>query len=139
MSACSIDRMMQKRSSKSKSAALAKAAPKTVDEYFAGVPEPARSSLSKMRAAIRSVLPPEATESISYRIPAFRMKKIVVWYAAFQSHCSLFPTAKVIEQFKDEIDGYTISKGTIQFPIEKRLPTTLIKKLVRTRLDHIEG
>jgi uncharacterized protein YdhG (YjbR/CyaY superfamily) len=139
LSACSIDRMMQKRSSKSKPAKPAKAATKSVDEYFARVPEPPRSILSKLRAAIRSALPPEATETISYSIPAFRLKKIVVWYAAFQSHCSLFPTAAVIEQFKDELDGYTISKGTIQFPIEKRLPTALIKKLVKVRLEQSEG
>ena len=131
--------MMQKRSSKSKPAKPGKAAAKSVDEYFERVPKPARSILSKLRAAIRSALPPEATETISYSIPAFRLKKIVVWYAAFQSHCSLFPTAAVIEQFKDELDGYTISKGTIQFPIEKRLPTALIKKLVKVRLEQSEG
>ena len=127
--------MMQKRSSKSKPATPAKAAPKSVEEYFANVPEPAHSTLLKMRAAIRSALPTEATETISYRMPAFRLKKIVVWYAAFQSHCSLFPTAAVIDECKDQLAGYALSKGTVQFPLEKRLPTALIKKLVKVRLE----
>lgn len=131
--------MMQKRSSNAKSGRPAKAAPKSVDEYFAGVPEPARTTLTKMRAAIGSALPREATETISYRIPAFKLKKIVVWFAAFQNHCSLFPTAAVIEQCKDELEGYTISKGTIQFPVDKPLPSALIKKLVKVRLEQSEG
>jgi uncharacterized protein YdhG (YjbR/CyaY superfamily) len=130
--------MVQKRSSKAKPEPPARAASKSVDEYFSRVPESARSTLTKMRAAIRSVLPPEATETISYSIPAFKLKKIVVWFAAFQNHCSLFPTAAVIEQFKDELEGYTISKGTIQFPIGKPLPSALIKKLVKARLEQSE-
>jgi uncharacterized protein YdhG (YjbR/CyaY superfamily) len=131
--------MMQKRSSKAKPGPPANAASKSVDEYFANVPESARSTLTKMRAAIRSALPRGATETISYSIPAFKLKKIVVWFAAFQNHCSLFPTAAVIEQFKDELEGYAISKGTVQFPIDKPLPTALIKKLVKARLEQSEG
>lgn len=91
--------------------------------------------IAKMRTTIRSVLPANAVETISYRIPAFKLKKIVVWYAAFQNHCSLFPGSAVIESFKDELKGYTISKGTVQFPIAEPLPTALIKKLVRARLE----
>ncbi len=104
------------------------------DEYLAATPEPARAMLVKMRAAIRSALPPETTEVISYTIPAFKLKKILVWFAAFQSHCSLFPTAAVIQQFKTELAGYKTSKGTVQFPMDKPLPVSLIKKLVKARL-----
>ncbi len=64
-------------------AAKSKGAPKNVGEYLAGVPEPARSTLNKIRAAIRSAVPPEATEAISYRIPAFKYKGVLVWFAAF--------------------------------------------------------
>ena len=74
--------------------------PENFDEYLATVAPQARSALVKMRAAIRSVLPREASETISYRIPAFRHKGIVVWFAAFSSHCSLFPTASVIEEYR---------------------------------------
>ena len=120
-------------------AAKGKGAPKNVDEYLAGVLEPARSMLSKMREAIRSVAPAEATETISYRIPAFRHNGIVVWYAAFSDHCSLFPTASVIEAFSDELKGLSKSKGTIHFPLDKALPTALIKKLVKARVAQMES
>lgn len=73
-----------------------KSAPKDFDEYLASVPESTRSALKKLRAAIRSSVPPAATEIISYRIPAFRHKKVLVWYAALSKHGSLFPTASVI-------------------------------------------
>jgi uncharacterized protein YdhG (YjbR/CyaY superfamily) len=111
----------------------------TVEEYLAGVPEPAHSMLTKIRDAIRSVVPAESTEIISYRIPAFKHKKVLVWYAAFLDHCSLFPTAAVIEAFKKELKGYSMSKGTIHFPINNPVPTALIKKLVKVRVAQSEG
>ena len=131
-------RVKKIKSSKRRSAAKRSAAPKDIDEYLAGVPEPARGTLNKMRAAIRSVLPREATETISYRMPAFRHKGIVVWFAAFSGHCSLFPTASVIEAFKNELKGFSTSKGTIHFPLDKPLPTALIKRLVKARLAQSE-
>ena len=121
------------------SAAKGKGAPKNVDEYLAGVPEPARGTLSKIRAAIRSTVPPETTETISYRIPAFKYKGVLVWFAAFSDHCSLFPTAAVIEAFKNELKGFSTSKGTVHFPTDKPLPTALIKKLVKARIAQIES
>lgn len=123
---------------KAKSTAKRSGAVKNVDEYLARVPEPARGTLNKMRAVIRSVVPDEATEIISYRIPAFRYKGVVVWYAAFSDHCSLFPTAAIIEEFKDELTGYSTSKGTIHFPTDKPLPTALIKKMVKARMKKME-
>ena len=124
-----------KRSSKPKG----KSEPRTVEEYLARVPEPARSALNQMRAAIRSVVPAEATEILSYRIPAFKHKKVLVWYAAFSDHCSLFPTAAVIDKFKTELTGYTTSKGTIRFPLDKALPTALIEKIVEERVKQSKG
>ena len=120
------------------SAAKGNAVPKDVDEYLASVPEPARTTLQKIRAAIRSVVPPETTEIISYRMPAFKYKGVLVWFAAFSDHCSLFPTAAVIEAFKNELKGFSTSKGTIQFPTDKPLPTALVKKLVKARIAQIE-
>ncbi len=108
--------------------------PQTVDEYLARVPEPARARLAEMRAVIRSVMPREAAEIISYRIPAFKLKVVLVWYAALATHCSLFPTAAVIEAFKKELQGYRTSKGTIHFPTDKPLPLALIKKIVKARV-----
>jgi uncharacterized protein YdhG (YjbR/CyaY superfamily) len=131
--------MKKVKSGNRSSAAKGNGAPKTVDEYLAGIPEPARSTLNKMRAAIRSAVPPEATETISYRIPAFKHKGVLVWFAAFSDHCSLFPTASVIEAFKNELKGFTTSKGTIHFPTDKPLPTALIKKLVKARVAQSES
>jgi uncharacterized protein YdhG (YjbR/CyaY superfamily) len=113
--------------------ATGKGAPKDVDEYIAAAPEPARRMVKEMRAAIRSVVAAEAVKIISHRIPAFKLKRVLVWYAAFSEHCSLFPTASVIEEFKDELAGFTTSKGTVQFLTDKALPTALIKKLVKAR------
>ena len=92
-----------------------------------------------MRLVICSVVPKDATQVISYRIPAFRQKKVIVWYAAFSDHCSLFPAAAVIEKFKDELKGYRISKGTIQFPLDKPLPSALIKRIVKARLAELKN
>jgi uncharacterized protein YdhG (YjbR/CyaY superfamily) len=131
--------MKKVKSGNRRSAAKDKGAPKDVDEYLAGVPEPARSTCNKMRAAIRSAAPPEATETISYRIPAFRYKGVLVWFAAFSNHCSLFPTASVIDAFKNELKGFSTSKGTIHFPADKPLPTALVRKLVKARVSQIES
>jgi len=115
------------------------ARPGNTDEYLAEVPEPARSTLEKMRAVIRSAAPKEATEAISYGMPAFKHKGTLVWFAAFSDHCSFFPTAAIIDEFKKELKGYTLSKGTIQFPVDKPLPATLVKKMVKARIAYIEG
>jgi uncharacterized protein YdhG (YjbR/CyaY superfamily) len=131
---------MKKGKSGSRSSAMkGNGAPKNIDEYLAGVPEPARGTLNKIRAAIRSAVPPETTEAISYGMPAFKYKGSLVWFAAFSDHCSLFPTASVIEAFKNELKGFSTSKGTIHFPTDKPLPTALVKKLVKARVAQNES
>jgi uncharacterized protein YdhG (YjbR/CyaY superfamily) len=132
-------RMKKRKSGNRSSAAKSKGAAKSVADYLAGVPEPARSTLNKVRAAIRDAAPAEATEIISYGIPAFKYNGVLVWYAAFENHCSLFPTASVIEAFKKELKAFTLSKGTIQFPTNKPLPSALIKKMVKARVAQIES
>ena len=108
---------------------------KNVDEYLAAVPEPAQSSLKHIRAVIRSVVPRETTEVISYGIPMFKFNGMLVGYAAFKNHCSLFPTGSgVLDQFQKELSGYRTSKGTIQFASDKPLPDALLKKIVRARV-----
>jgi uncharacterized protein YdhG (YjbR/CyaY superfamily) len=115
-------------------------APKTVEKYLARVPEPARSTLNKVRATIRLAVQAETTEVISYGIPAFKTPNgMLVWYAAFSDHCSLFPTASVIGAFKNELKGYRVSKGTIHFPVDKPFPAALLKKMVKARLAEMEG
>jgi uncharacterized protein YdhG (YjbR/CyaY superfamily) len=111
------------------------AKPETVDDYLARAPEPARSSLKKVRAAVWSVAPPETTEGISYGIPMFKYQGMLFGYAAFKNHCSLFPTSlAVMDAFKNDLKRFRISKGTIRFPLDKPPSAALIKKLVKARL-----
>lgn len=110
----------------------------SVDEYLAGVPEPARGTLERVRVAIRQALPKEATERLSWGMPAFHHRKTVVAYAPFKKHCSFFPmSGAVIGQFGEELAKYECSKGAIRFPLDKPLPSTLVKKLVKARLAEI--
>ncbi len=121
------------------SVAKANAAPKTVDEYLARVPEPARSTLSRMRAAIRAAAPPEATETISYRIPMFKYKGMLMGFAAFSNHCSLFPgNLEVMKELQHELKHFQTSKGTIRFPVDKPPSAALVKKLVKARIAQNE-
>src|SRR6266567_9364433 len=132
--------MKKPKSGHRSSATKGNGASRTVDEYLAGVPEPARSTLNKVRAAIRSVVPPEATEAISYRIPAFKYKGPLVGFAAFPNHCSFFPmSSSVIEAFKNELKDFHTSKGTIRFPVDKPLSAALVKKLVKARIAQNEA
>lgn len=119
---------------KKKNAAKATKVPETVDEYLNRVPEPARTTLSKVRSVIRSVAPPEATEGISYGIPTFKYKGMLASFAAFSDHCSLFPGAGPTIEVKNDLKNYQTSKGTIRFAPNKPLPATLIKKLVKSRI-----
>ena len=108
---------------------------KSVEEYLANVPEPACSTLKHIRSVIQSVVPKEATEAISYGMPMFKFNGMLVGYAAFKNHCSLFPTGSgVIERFAKELKDYATSRGTIQFPSDKPLPDALVKKIVKARV-----
>jgi len=111
------------------------AIPKTVHEYLAAVPEPARSTLKKVRAAISSAAPAEATEVISYGMPMFKYKGMLMGYAAYRKHCSLFlATSSLLKKFNNDLSRYQTSKGTIRFPTDKPLPASLVKKIVIARV-----
>lgn len=113
---------------------------KGVDEYLARVPEPARSTLKKVRAVIRSMVPAGTTEVISYGMPTFKYKRGLVAFAAFSNHCSFFPLgASVLDSFKDELKEFRVSKGTLHFPLDKPLPAVLVKKIVKARIAQNEG
>jgi uncharacterized protein YdhG (YjbR/CyaY superfamily) len=117
-----------------------KAVAKNVDEYLAGLPEPARSTLKRVRAVIRSMVPAETTEVISYGIPTFKYKQGLVAFAAFRDHCSFFPMgSSVLDAFKEELKGFRVSKGTLHFPLDRPLPAALVKKIVRARIAQNEG
>ncbi|HEV2215087.1 MAG TPA: DUF1801 domain-containing protein [Terracidiphilus sp.] len=112
---------------------------KAVEAYLARVPEPARATLERVRAAIRASAPDEAEECISYGMPAFRYKGALVAYAAFKDHCSFFPMqSSLIDRLSEELAGYRTAKGTLQFPLNKPLPDALVKKMVRARVAENE-
>ncbi len=119
--------------------ALKKSSPESgrtdVEAYLARVPEPARTTLEKVRAMIRAAAPKEATEAISYKIPSFQYKGALVWYAAFKKHCSFFPMDHSLEEeFAEELKDYKTSKGTIQFPVDKPLSKKLVTRIVKARV-----
>jgi len=111
------------------------AAPKTVDQYMATLPDRSRLALEKLRETIKAAAP-EATEAISYQMPAFKDHgRILVYYAAFTDHYSLFPASgAIIEDLSDELTPYFTGKGTIRFELGTRLPIRLVKKIVKARL-----
>jgi len=112
---------------------------KTVDGYLAALPGEARATLEQLRKTIKALVP-EATEVISYQMPAFRYKgRGLVWFAAFKDHCSFFPGGAVIEAFKEELKDYVISKGTLRFPIDVPPPQALVAKLVKARMAENEA
>lgn len=111
---------------------------RNVDEYLAGVPEEARVTLEKLRKTIKAAAP-MASEGISYQMPMYKHHGMLVGFAAFKNHCSIFPGAAVMEAYKEELKSYDTSKGTIRFPVDKPLPATLVKKLVRARIKENEA
>jgi uncharacterized protein YdhG (YjbR/CyaY superfamily) len=123
-----------------KKAGTKKRPPQTIDEYLSDVPEPARSTLQKIRETIRAAAPAEATEALYYGMPAFRYKGALVCFAAFSQHCSFYPlNAALIELHKNELKKYVASKGTLRFPLDKPMPSTLVKKLVKARVKQNEA
>lgn len=111
----------------------------SVAAYLAKVPKGSRTAFDQLRTAIRSAVPRDAVETISYRIPAFKHEVVLVWFAAFANHCSLFPTASVIAKFKTELKDYATSKGTIHFPLDKPVPVALVKRIVEARVAEVVG
>ena len=112
------------------------AAPTGVEDYLGALPERSRAALEKLRKTIKTAAP-EATETISYQMPAFKDHgRILVYYAAFKDHYSLFPASKaVMEALGEELKPYFSGKGTIRFDTDKPLPVALVKKIVRARLE----
>ncbi len=111
-------------------------APTSVEDYLAALPEESRAALEKLRMTIKAAAP-EATETISYQMPAFKDHgRLLVAYAAFRRHCSLFPASTaVIEALGEELKPYYTGKGTIRFHADKPLPAALVKKIVKARIE----
>jgi len=112
------------------------ASPTTVEEYLAALPKESRAALENLRKTIRAAAP-QATETISYQMPAFKDRgRFLVSYAAFKDHFSLFPASKaVMEAHGEELKPYFSGKGTLRFTADKPIPAPLVKKIVKTRIE----
>ncbi len=106
---------------------------KNVDEYIKLFPKDIHLVLQKIRTIIISVVP-NAEEIISYNMPAYKQHGVLVYFAAYKNHIGFYPTSSGVRVFADYLKNYKTSKGAIQFPIDKPLPATLIKKIVRFRM-----
>jgi uncharacterized protein YdhG (YjbR/CyaY superfamily) len=95
-----------------------KSSPKTIDEYIKRFPKNIQVLLQKIRLAIKRSSP-DATETMSYQIPTFKLGGNLVYFSAFTKHISFFPTSSGIAKFKKELEEYETSKGTVRFPLGK--------------------
>jgi uncharacterized protein YdhG (YjbR/CyaY superfamily) len=111
----------------------------TIDEYLAKLSDDKRRALEKLRKTIRAAAP-KAEECISYGMPAFRLGRMLVAFGAAANHCSFFPmSSTILGQFETELKGYSASKGTIRFTPDKPLPATLVRRIVKARLEENES
>jgi uncharacterized protein YdhG (YjbR/CyaY superfamily) len=106
---------------------------KTADEYFSTLAPNEKGILEELRGAIKQAAP-GATEVISYNMPAIKLNRVLVYYAAHKEHIGFYPTSLPIEVFKNELSAYKCSKGAIQFPIDKPMPLELVSKIVKFRV-----
>ncbi len=112
---------------------------KNIDDYLAQLPENQRIMLEELRQTIREAAP-QAEEVISYQMPAFKYNGMLVYFAAFKNHCSLFGgNASVIKEMAAELKDYKTSTGTIQFTDDKPLPAALVRKIVLARVKENEA
>jgi uncharacterized protein YdhG (YjbR/CyaY superfamily) len=106
--------------------------PQTIDEYLAPLSKDERAALEKLRKDIKSAAP-KAEECISYQLPGLRLDgRMLASFGAWTDHCAFYPGAFPIEANKKDLGAYKTSKGTIQFPAEKPLPATLVRKLIKS-------
>ncbi len=109
------------------------AKPQTVSQYIAQAPRESRARLREMRACLKA-LTPDATESLKWGIPSFSYRRILYAYAGFKHHIGFYPTPSALKEFKDDLSNYRSAKGSVQFPLDKPLPRSLIKKMARFRI-----
>lgn len=105
----------------------------TIDDYIASFPEDIREILENLRKTINNAAP-EATEIISYSMPAFNLNGNLVYFAAYKNHIGFYPTSSGITAFKQELSVYKGAKGSVQFPLDKPLPFDLITQIVKFRV-----
>jgi uncharacterized protein YdhG (YjbR/CyaY superfamily) len=115
-------------------------APTSVEDYLASIPDDASSALENLRQSIKKVVP-EAVEVISYQIPTFRYNgRMLVAYSAHKNHCSLHLMSKsLMGVYKEELKSYDTTKASVHFTLEHPLPTALVNKLIKARINENEA
>ncbi len=112
--------------------------PKDFDDYAGRFPADVQRRLRAVRRAIQGAAP-DATETISYRIPAFRLERILVWFGAHANHLGFYPGASGIAAFKSELARYKSAKGSVQFPFDEPLPLALVARIVKYRVRELHS
>jgi uncharacterized protein YdhG (YjbR/CyaY superfamily) len=116
--------------------AAAPSAPKNIDEYIASFSPEVQAILEKIRLTIRKAAP-DAQETISYRMPAFKLGGIVVYFAAFKKHIGLFPPVRGDAKLEKAISIYAGEKGNLRFPLDRPIPYGLIERIVKLRVKQL--
>ena len=106
---------------------------KTIDEFIAGYPKETQLLLQELRECIHKEAP-EATETISYGIPTFKLNGNLVHFGAYEHHIGFYPASKAMQVFKQEMKQYKTSKGAVQFPLDQPLPLDLVRRIVKYRM-----
>jgi len=101
-----------------------------IDEYIADFPVDVQPLLQKVRTAIKKAAP-KAEEAIKYQMPTFVLNGNLIHFAGYKNHIGLYPGAKPIEEFRDELSRYETSKGTIRFPLDQPIPSGMIGRITR--------
>jgi uncharacterized protein YdhG (YjbR/CyaY superfamily) len=110
-------------------------APKDIDEYIAGFPKDVQETLKKIRVTIRKAAP-GAEETISYQMPTFTLKGILVCFAAYKKHIGLYPAPAGTERFNKQLSVYRTGKSSVRFPLDKPIPFDLISQIVKFRVKN---
>jgi uncharacterized protein YdhG (YjbR/CyaY superfamily) len=111
---------------------------RNVDEYISGFPEDVAKKLSQIRKTIRSAAP-KAEEIISYGIAGYKQDGVLIYFAGFTNHVSVYPAPRGAVEFKKELSAYKGGKGTVQFPLDRSIPLDLVKRITKFRLKENEA
>ena len=111
--------------------------PKNVDSYIAKAPKEFQGKLKQIRATIKAVAP-KADERISYGMPYYEYRGRLAYFLLAKAHIGLYLTPPIIEEHKKELKSYQTAKATVRFPLDKKLPIVLIKKLIKARMKRNE-
>ena len=112
----------------------ARAKPQSIDQYVAACPPEARAILRKLRSTIKRAAPPEAEEIISYRMPAFKLHGILIYFAAFKNHIGIFPPIRGDAKLEGAVAKYAGPKGNLKFPLDQPFPYALARRIVKFRV-----